>query len=100
MDITVNGVEPLWSVDDLAAFLGVPVATIYDWRVDGRGPVGIRVGRHIRFARQDVSAWVASQRETRPGGAVAGPSSAGSGATQSAASTGRDGASSRVRAGR
>jgi excisionase family DNA binding protein len=64
---TSGGLDPLWSMDDLAAFLGVPVATIYDWRVDGKGPVGIRVGRHVRFTRQDVTAWVDAQRETRPG---------------------------------
>jgi excisionase family DNA binding protein len=68
MDTNTGGLDPLLSMDDLAAFLGVPVATIYDWRVAGKGPVGIRVGRHVRFTRQDVAAWVDAQRETRPGG--------------------------------
>jgi excisionase family DNA binding protein len=68
-----GGLVPLMSMDDLAAFLGVPVATLYDWRVDGRGPVGIRVGRHVRFTREDVAAWVAANREQRPGGNLVGP---------------------------
>jgi len=33
------------SIDDLAGYLGVPVTTIYDWRVSGKGPCAIRVGR-------------------------------------------------------
>ncbi|MFV0427957.1 MAG: helix-turn-helix domain-containing protein [Arachnia sp.] len=33
-----GGLVPLMSIEDLAEFLGVPVATIYDWRVDGKGP--------------------------------------------------------------
>jgi excisionase family DNA binding protein len=68
-----GGLVPLMSMDDLAAFLGVPVATLYDWRVDGKGPVGIRVGRHVRFTREDVAAWVAANREQTPGGNLIGP---------------------------
>jgi len=30
---------PLMGIEDLSDYLGVPVATIYDWRVDGKGPV-------------------------------------------------------------
>ena len=35
----------LYSVAELADFLGVPPATIYAWRGAGKGPRGIRVGR-------------------------------------------------------
>lgn len=41
--------EALLSVAELAAFLGVPVATIYRWRHQRRGPIGYRVGRHVRY---------------------------------------------------
>ncbi len=40
-----SGLDPLLSIEDLAEYLGVPVTTIYDWRVDGKGPCGVRVGR-------------------------------------------------------
>ena len=30
--------EPLITIDELAAYLGLPKQTIYDWRVQGRGP--------------------------------------------------------------
>ena len=46
----------------------MPVTTIYDWRVDGKGPCGVRVGRHVKFIQSDVLAWIEAQREVRPGG--------------------------------
>ena len=52
------GLEPLLSVEDLAAYLGVPRQTIYDWRVTGRGPRGYRVGKRLRFTAADVRAWL------------------------------------------
>ncbi|CAN5289630.1 hypothetical protein BH09ACT10_BH09ACT10_28600 [soil metagenome] len=64
--------DPLLSVRDLAAYLGVPVATIYDWRVDGKGPCGLRVGRHVKFAQTDVLVWLESVRESRPGQTTSG----------------------------
>lgn len=50
--------DPLMSVTDLAAFLGVPVATIYTWRKRGRGPRARRVGRHLRYLQSDVDQWL------------------------------------------
>lgn len=67
-----TGLEPLLSVEDLAEYLGIPVATIYDWRVDGKGPRAIRVGRHVKFAVSDVNAWIAQRRESTPGRGSAG----------------------------
>jgi len=55
------------SVTELAEYLGLPVATIYDWRAHGRGPVGHRFGKHVKFAVSDVAAWVEAQRD-RPAG--------------------------------
>jgi excisionase family DNA binding protein len=62
-----SGLDPLLSIEDLAEYLGVPVATIYDWRVDGKGPCGVRVGRHVKFTQSDVLTWIEAQREHRPG---------------------------------
>jgi len=63
----VSGLDPLLSIEDLAEYLGVPVTTIYDWRVGGKGPCGVRVGRHVKFTVSDVPAWIDAQRESRPG---------------------------------
>ncbi len=48
-------------VDDLAAELKVPVRTIYAWRTKGRGPRAATFGKHLRFRRADVDAWIDSQ---------------------------------------
>ncbi|GAA4855573.1 hypothetical protein GCM10023201_57420 [Actinomycetospora corticicola] len=47
----------LWTVQDLAEFLGVPPKTIYAWRSQGYGPKGKKVGRYVRFDPADVEAW-------------------------------------------
>jgi excisionase family DNA binding protein len=61
------GLEPLLGIDEVADYLGVSVTTIYDWRVSGKGPCAVRVGRHLKFALSDVAAWVAAHREPEPG---------------------------------
>jgi excisionase family DNA binding protein len=63
----LSGLEPLLSIEELAEYLDVPVATILDWRTDGKGPCAIKVGGRVRFATSDVVAWLASQRDSLPG---------------------------------
>lgn len=53
----------LLTSEDLAEYLGVPVATIYKWRERGGGPPGIRVGRHTRYDPADVRRWVEERKE-------------------------------------
>ena len=48
----------LRSTEEVAAFLGVPVGTMYRWRVNGGGPRAIRVGKHLRWRDSDVDAWL------------------------------------------
>jgi excisionase family DNA binding protein len=43
---------------EAAAYLRVPVATIYAWRYRGLGPPSIKVGRHLRFRRADIDWWL------------------------------------------
>jgi excisionase family DNA binding protein len=50
--------EKLWSVDDLASYLGVPRATVYVWSSRRIGPRSVRVGRYLRFRPADVEAWL------------------------------------------
>jgi excisionase family DNA binding protein len=51
-------VRPLLSVDEVSEVLGVPVRTLYQWRHKGVGPLGLRVGRHLRYRSADVSEWI------------------------------------------
>lgn len=53
---------PLLSPTDLASYLGLPVATIYRWRSYGYGPMGFRVGRHVRYRIEEVDQWLEEQR--------------------------------------
>lgn len=55
--------EPLLTAAQVAAWLNVPVGTIYAWRYRGDGPPGIKVGRHVRFRREDVDAWLTEKRK-------------------------------------
>ena len=56
--------ETLLSVAELAAYLGVPVATIYRWRHQHQGPVGYRIGRHVRYRPHDLEQWLETQRDS------------------------------------
>lgn len=56
-----NSAKPLLTTKELAAYLEVPVATVYAWRYRGAGPPGFRVGRYLRFRKSDVQRWIADQ---------------------------------------
>jgi len=48
---------------DLTELLGVPLATIYQWRYQRVGPPGFRVGRHVRYDPKAVREWIDSLGE-------------------------------------
>jgi len=50
--------QPLLGPADLAAYLAVPLATVYRWRSRSEGPRGYRVGRHVRYRLDDVERWL------------------------------------------
>ncbi|HEY9408556.1 MAG TPA: helix-turn-helix domain-containing protein [Jiangellaceae bacterium] len=58
---TTPPTDPLWSVHDTSAYLGVPVATLYKWRHLGLGPVAFRVGRHLRYDPATIRQWLLDQ---------------------------------------
>ena len=55
------GLQPLLDVGELAAYLGVPISTVYDWRTRGLGPRAYRFGKHLKFALSDVRTWIELQ---------------------------------------
>jgi excisionase family DNA binding protein len=61
----VTTVKPAeWiSPEELATELGIPVKTIYQWRYRRTGPQAHRIGRHIRYRRRDIEAWLATQAD-------------------------------------
>lgn len=63
----IKGMEQrarLLTVQELAEYLGVPVATLYQWRHRREGPPGFRVGRHVRYRWSDVQKWIEDQLGT------------------------------------
>ena len=50
--------DRLLGPEEVAAFLGVPLRTIYRWRSRREGPRGYRVGRHVRYRLVDVERWL------------------------------------------
>ncbi|HKI85350.1 MAG TPA: helix-turn-helix domain-containing protein [Thermoanaerobaculia bacterium] len=56
--------EPLLDANEAARLLHVPRSTLYEL-VRSRGLPHIRVGRHLRFTRSDLGAWVADHRYAR-----------------------------------
>ena len=55
--MTSNLPPKLWTVEDVSAYLGVPVQTLYTWRKRRIGPPAGRVGRHLRYDPDAVRAW-------------------------------------------
>lgn len=58
--------EPLMNLRQVAHYLGVPAGTLYQWRSRGEGPRGFRVGRHVRYRREDVERWLEQHADPRP----------------------------------
>lgn len=54
-----GGACELWTIDQVATYLGVPKQTVYGWRTTGYGPHGFRVGKHLRWHATTVLAWTA-----------------------------------------
>ena len=53
--------EPLLTLEQCAARLQVPLATLYYWRTRGAFPKGTVVGKHVRITERDFVAWYAAQ---------------------------------------
>jgi excisionase family DNA binding protein len=60
---SVGGLELMLTIEELSEYLGVPVRTLYDWRLSGRGPRAVHVGRQLRYFISDIQRWLDSQRE-------------------------------------
>ncbi|MDL5159441.1 helix-turn-helix transcriptional regulator [Actinomycetospora termitidis] len=52
----------LLSAAEVAAWLDVDVSTLRRWRAAARGPKWSRVGRDVRYAREDVKKWLETSR--------------------------------------
>lgn len=58
-----DNADELLTSTEVADLLRVPVGSVYDWRSRQVGPRGVNVGRHVRYRRSDVDAWLDQQAE-------------------------------------
>ena len=61
--VAIAGLQPLIDLETLATYLGVPVATVYDWRGRHLGPPAYRIGKRLMFAVPDIEAWLQQRRD-------------------------------------
>lgn len=59
-DVCANleGRRALATPADLAEYLGVPEATLAEWRYLGKGPRWMKIGRHCRYRWNEIDAWL------------------------------------------
>ena len=68
-----GAIDPLLTVDEAAAILRCSKASLDKWRLTGKGPAFIYVGRRVRYRRADLAAFIAASTRfsTSAGGAAA-----------------------------
>jgi excisionase family DNA binding protein len=54
--------EPLLDADAVAVLLAVKPSWVYE-AVRSKGIPHLRIGRHIRFTRSDLAAWIENRRQ-------------------------------------
>ena len=60
--------DPLLSSPETAAYVGVPLQTLYVWAVRGTGPKRIKVGRYTRYRKSEIDAWLDINTKPAPQG--------------------------------
>ncbi|MFI4973237.1 MAG: helix-turn-helix transcriptional regulator [Caulobacterales bacterium] len=53
---------PLLSTGEAAEYCGASASSFEKYRVYGCGPLFIKLGRRVRYARGDLDAWIAANR--------------------------------------
>lgn len=64
VDTNIEGA--VFTIDQAAAYLSIPKATLYTWRTRrvGFGPRAVKLGGCLRYRRSDLDAWVAENVES------------------------------------
>lgn len=62
---STNPVGSILTIDQAAAYLAIPKATLYTWRTrrTGYGPPAVKFGSCLRYRRSDLDAWIADHLE-------------------------------------
>lgn len=54
----------LLAIEEAAELLGISRSGLAKWRSAGSGPAFIKIGRAVRYSREDVDQWLAARRRT------------------------------------
>ncbi len=86
IDTNVEG--GILTIDQAAAYLSIPKATLYTWRTRraGFGPRAVKLGGCLRYRRVDLDSWVAEHVESFDDTPATAEQSAGRGVSLSRAS--------------
>ncbi|MCM0622799.1 helix-turn-helix transcriptional regulator [Nocardioides bruguierae] len=56
---TLDAEDPLLSPEQVSEILGgIPVGSLKKWRTERQGPACLHIGRHVRYRRSAVEAWL------------------------------------------
>lgn len=59
--------DPVMTPAEVSAYLQVPEATVEKWRYIRTGPDYMHVGRHVRYRRSSVDAWLDTLSRAKTG---------------------------------
>ena len=62
MDDSHATVPVFLTAREVADLLRLPLRTVEDWRLTHSGPPYVKVGRHIRYDRDELLAWIRERR--------------------------------------
>lgn len=65
LDLTGRRAEELpdlLSITEVSTYLRVPVNTLYFWSANGNGPIAVKLGKHLRYHRDDVVSFLRTKR--------------------------------------
>ncbi len=54
--------DDIWTTKQVAAYLKMSVTQINAFRAYGTGPVYMKIGKLVRYRREDVEKWLFEQR--------------------------------------
>lgn len=62
---STDSASSILTIDQAAAYLAIPKATLYTWRTRraGFGPPAVKLGTCLRYRRSDLDAWIAEHVE-------------------------------------
>jgi predicted DNA-binding transcriptional regulator AlpA len=63
-------VSDLLGIPEASELLDIPQSTLRWYRTRGEGPKSFKVGRRVRYRREDCMAWVESQESASARGGV------------------------------